>query len=106
MRARNRAIAALSAAAVLALPASALADQSALSGYGYVGGVTQSDVGGGDGHQGSSTRTVVRAQGTDSGSGSLPFTGFDALAVGAVGVLLAGAGVSLRRLSVRNSAVS
>ena len=102
MRARSRAIAAVTAAAALALPASALADSSALSGYGYVGGVTQSDVGG---HQGSSTRTVVRAEGTDSGSGSLPFTGFDALAVGAVGVVLAGAGMSLRGLSARNSAV-
>ena len=105
MRARSRAIAAVTAAAALALPASALADSSALSGYGYVGGVTQSDVGGGGGHQGSSTRTVVHVEGTDSGSGSLPFTGFDALAVGAVGVVLAGAGMSLRRLSARNSAV-
>jgi hypothetical protein len=104
MRARSRAIAAVTAAAALALPASALADSSALSGYGYVGGVTQSDVGGG-GHQGSSTRTIVRAEGTDSGSGSLPFTGFDALAVGAMGIVLAGAGMSLRRLSARNSAV-
>jgi hypothetical protein len=106
MRVRSRAIAALAAAGALAVPATASADQSALGGYGQVGGVTQSDIDGGNGHDGSATatKTVARAHGTDSGSGNLPFTGFDALAVGAVGVLLAGAGVSLRRLS-RDSVV-
>jgi hypothetical protein len=105
MRTPIRAIAAISCAGALVLPSAALADESSLGGYGEVGGVSQTEVSGGGPAPGAPTTppAVSRPQG---GGSSLPFTGFDVLAVAAVGGLLAGAGVTLRRLSDRGDSSS
>jgi hypothetical protein len=104
MKTPIRAIATISCAGALVLPSAALADSSSLGGYGEVGGVSQTEISGGGpapGAPATSPPAVSRPQG--GGGASLPFTGFDVLAVAAVGGLLAGAGITLRRLSERES---
>ena len=99
MRTPTRALAAISCAAALVLPSGALADESSLGGYGEVGGVSQTEISGGGPTAATPTATAVPH--SEGGGGNLPFTGFDVLAVAAVGGLLAGAGFTLRRLSDR-----
>lgn len=74
-----------------ALPASAIAAESSLQGYGDVGGQIQSGTDPGVSSTGNDP--VVRSS---SGSGSLPFTGVDLLAVLGAGILLTGIGIGLR----------
>ncbi len=75
----------MTALLVLALAPAAMGDTSSSTGYSGTAGVAQETV-------------------TDPGDdGSLPFTGFDALAVGGAGLLLAGVGLGLRTLSRRGS---
>lgn len=79
----------LTALLVLALaPAAAIAASSSSEGYSTAAGVAQD--------------TISEPSDDGNGNGSdLPFTGFDALAVGGAGLLLAGVGVGLRTLSRR-----
>lgn len=86
---RNLMILALMLLALGVVPAAALAASSSASGYGGVGGSVQSSI----------DPSLTRA--SAGGSSQLPFTGFDALALGAVGVLLTGLGVTLRVLGRR-----
>jgi hypothetical protein len=87
----------LTAAALLAAMAMPASAQTSLDAYNDSGGQTQGQVGGiGDTAQGGQSPTTVSAE--DDG-GALPFTGADlALLLGA-GVLLALAGVGMRRLT-------
>jgi hypothetical protein len=97
-----RRIAAPLAIVALAAPAAAFADESTVGGYGGVGGVTQGGVSSGTPKAAASAPAApVQQVQNAGGSGSLPFTGFDAYAVVAVGLMLAGAGLALRRLSER-----
>lgn len=75
----------------LALAPAAMAATSSVDGYAGVGGQTQ-------GSLDPAARTI-----TDNGN-TLPFTGYDALAIGGVGLLLAGLGVSLRLAQRRSDA--
>jgi hypothetical protein len=84
---------------VLAIPATAIADTSSLDAYGGIGGVTQTAITKDKAKDPQKTSAAPAVQ--TVGTGSLPFTGFDVLAVAAAGGLLAGLGFSLRRLSAR-----
>ena len=86
---------------MLALPAAAIADSSSLDAYGGIGGVTQTAITKDKSKDPQKTVVAAAPQVQTVGSGSLPFTGFDVLAVAAAGGLLAGLGFSLRRLSAR-----
>jgi hypothetical protein len=85
----------------LAAPAAALADDSTVGGYGGVAGVTQSGVASTPSAQAPAQAQAARPvqQVRAASGGNLPFTGMDAVAVLAVGVMLAAAGLTLRRLS-------
>lgn len=82
---------------MLAFAASASA-QSSVQGYEDQGGQIQAQIQGGGSDGGGSGTAPVSAT-TDSGGGSLPFTGLDiALLVGAGGLLVV-AGLGMRRLT-------
>ena len=76
----------MTALLVFALAPAAMGQSSSSAGYSGTAGVAQDTI-----------------SDPSDGSGSLPFTGFDALAVGGAGLLLAGVGLGLRTLSRRGS---
>jgi hypothetical protein len=75
----------------LVMAPAALAASSSLDGYGGPGGQIQTSV------------DPSPPSGTASGN-TLPFTGYDVLGIGGVGLLLAGLGVSLRIAQRRGDA--
>jgi hypothetical protein len=102
--------AALATTTLLAFAPAAIAADSSLSGYSDVGGVSLSGVGSGGGASSSPNSSAVAGVSTGSpstsrgaqkaaeanGLGTLPFTGYDALAFGGVGLILVGIGAGLR----------
>jgi len=95
-------------AGALAAPASAVAQDPSIEGYGGVGGETLTGIDSGapepratapdvtDQPQAAPTRAPREAA-----AETLPFTGLDVVAIGLVGLLLLGVGLSARRLAVR-----
>lgn len=98
----------LMAAAVLVLAAPVAMASSTGSAYGKPGSdhsvpTPKTHVLGSE-HSGTPTATATptgAAHATNQG-GSLPFTGFDLLLVGGVGIVLLGLGLVLRRMTVRS----
>lgn len=102
--------AALATTILLALAPAAMGADSSLNGYSDVGGVALTGVGtGGDGVSSPNATAVAGVSANSparsgaaqkaedrSGLGTLPFTGYDALAFGGVGLILVGIGAGLR----------
>ena len=90
----------VAALAVLALPATALA-QPSLDGYNPQGRQVQEEIqqdspGGGD--EGSDNPTATAAAPGDDEGGNLPFTGLDVALVLGAGLVLVGMGFGIRRM--------
>jgi hypothetical protein len=81
----------LSAITMLALFVALAGPAAAQNGYEGAGGQVQSQVQ----DSGSAAGTTA----SDSGSGSLPFTGLDVALLAGAGLLLAGAGIAMRRVT-------
>jgi hypothetical protein len=79
---------------VLVMAAPAFAQTAAQNGYSGPGGQVQAQV-----DDESSTPVAVAGSGGGDGGGSLPFTGLDVALLAGAGVLLAGAGLGMRRLT-------
>jgi hypothetical protein len=106
-----RRTAALATTILLALAPAALGADSSLNGYADVGGVALSGVANGNGNSYSERSAVAGASAASASSaasrgaqkadaqgslGTLPFTGYDALAFAGVGLILVGLGAGLR----------
>ncbi len=93
---KTRTISILAALVVmLVVAAPAFAQTASQSGYSGQGGQVQGQV-----DEDSTTPVaVVESGGSDSGGGSLPFTGLDVGLLAGAGLLLAGAGIGMRRLT-------
>lgn len=85
----------LAVCVLLAFPGAAWA-QSSVEGYAGPGGSAQSAV---EGDGASSRSGGSHAGNEEAGSGALPFTGLDLGLIGAGGLLLALAGLAMRRLA-------
>jgi hypothetical protein len=81
----------LSAITILALFVALAGPAAAQNGYSGTGGQVQTQV--------QDTGSATSGSGSDSGSGSLPFTGLDVALLAGAGLLLAGAGFAMRRVT-------
>jgi hypothetical protein len=79
----------LSAITILALFVAMAVPAAAQNGYSGTGGQVQTQV----------QDTGSATSGSGSGSGSLPFTGLDVALLAGAGLLLAGAGIAMRRVT-------
>jgi hypothetical protein len=79
----------LSAVTILALFVAMAVPAAAQNGYSGTGGPVQTQV----------QDTGSATSGSGSGSGSLPFTGLDVALLAGAGLLLAGAGIAMRRVT-------
>ena len=79
----------LSAITILALFVAMAVPAAAQNGYSGTGGQVQTQV----------QDTGATTSGSGSGSGSLPFTGLDVALLAGAGLLLAGAGIAMRRVT-------
>jgi hypothetical protein len=79
---------------VLVVAAPAFAQTATQDGYSGTAGQVQAQV-----DDESSTPVAATTSGGDGGGGSLPFTGLDVALLAGAGVLLAGAGLGMRRLT-------
>jgi hypothetical protein len=79
----------LSAITILALFVAMAVPAAAQNGYSGTGGQVQTQV----------QDTGSATSGSESGSGSLPFTGLDVALLAGAGLLLAGAGIAMRRVT-------
>jgi hypothetical protein len=79
----------LSAVTILALFVAMAVPAAAQNGYSGTGGQVQTQV----------QDTGSATSGSGSGSGSLPFTGLDVALLAGAGLLLAGAGIAMRRVT-------
>jgi hypothetical protein len=83
----------LSAITILALFVALAGPAAAQNGYSGTGGQVQTQV------QDTGSATSGSGSGSDSGNGSLPFTGLDVALLAGAGLLLAGAGFAMRRVT-------
>ena len=83
----------LSAITILALFVAMAVPAMAQNGYEGTGGQVQTQV------QDTGSATSGTGSGSASGSGSLPFTGLDVALLAGAGLLLAGAGIAMRRVT-------
>jgi hypothetical protein len=81
----------LSAITILALFVALAGPAAAQNGYSGTGGQVQTQV--------QDTGAATSGSGSDSGNGSLPFTGLDVALLAGAGLLLAGAGFAMRRVT-------
>jgi hypothetical protein len=79
----------LSAVTILAMFVAMAVPAAAQNGYSGTGGQVQTQV----------QDTGATTSGSGSGSGSLPFTGLDVALLAGAGLLLAGAGIAMRRVT-------
>jgi hypothetical protein len=81
----------LSAITILALFVALAGPAAAQNGYSGTGGQVQTQV--------QDTGSATSGSGSDSANGSLPFTGLDVALLAGAGLLLAGAGFAMRRVT-------
>ena len=81
----------LSAITILALFVAMAVPAAAQNGYSGTGGQVQTQV--------QDTGSATSGSGSGSDSGSLPFTGLDVALLAGAGLLLAGAGIAMRRVT-------